>query len=442
MGSFSRTNWQVYNRRPPWDLIGRTVQLAAPILAAYGANYLPGPGDLGNAGMAVGRALKRKWAGAFTQTEKKQKYAKKGQTTYGRYAGAVRKYYRARSRRYRRGKRMVRKTRRAVKLLNKGVSIQREASASVSDDRCIFINSSTACLNDHLQLMVMILFKKVLAHGGQFIDDFQSVRAGYIATGDQFLMVYKPTTNATATATGMTYTVVAGDTTFRQIVTNIATQFVTGIAAATFNNGMIPLEFQWVKSGGEVVRIQIQDCVFHFYSSAVLTIQNRSIAASGDDEMDVNNVPLQGRVFRGVGNRPVFKSRDNTNFECNATTGVVAGGVGTIVNLQEPPDPSEFIGVKQYAPLKIQPGHIKKTYISFKTNIKIGNLMSKFIDILQGASIPLYDLGGHRLIFLERMISKLSTETNGVLVTYQQETKHYCTMHYQSKSTLPIKSVE
>lgn len=407
------------------------------------------------AGAAMGFAArqafnygKRKISEAVDTEVKRRRYMKRGQTSSGVMAGKIKAKFRParyvkRIRRYGRTKVVKRYSRTVPKMNFRGVCIQRETTNSLSDDKCVYLTHSTAVAYEHMNLLVQLWMKKVLIEYGLSIDDFADNRTAYISTGvDQFVLVFKPDSNTAPT--GINYFPALADATYAAMATAFTNLVITGIQSGLKDTSIL-VEFQFVRNG-QIYRINLLDNKLSLFCKATLKMQNRSVAASGDDEMDVNNVPITGKIYRGMGNGACYRGRDNTFFYCNEVSGVSPYSAGTSTSLQEPPDASEFTNVKGYSKLYLNPGGIRTSVLTFKSNIQLLNLWKKLVNFIgngvnTGSTTP-YDLGRFNIISLERVIGKLAAEASpGINVTYEHDLKTWLDMRSVQQSTTPLKIV-
>lgn len=424
-------NYKYARPAPSWGAIAR---YATDTVGKYAYNY-----------------AKRKASEYVTQQFKKPRYSRAGRTTHGVMAGKLRRKMRPARRVVRRkryGRRVVSRSyrRRIPKMNQYGVCIQRETTGTITDDKCIYLTHSTASASDILFLLTQLWMKKVLAVSGFSVDDFIDSRTAYIPNGHSFTFVYKPSSNNAPT--GVTYVVAAIDTSYALMADSMRLAILAAITAGSITEASIPVEFQYVGTGGVIHRINLLDNLVTYYAKATLKMQNRSVAAAGDDEQDVNNVPLNGKMYAGMGNGPILRGRENTFFFANYLSGVSPFSSATLTSIQEPVDASEFTNCSRYNKLYINPGGIKTSVLFFKSNIQLVNLWHKLVSFYATGvtfytSLTKFELGRYHTIALERVIGKLASEaTPGITVTYEHDVKSWIDMKKVQNYTTPLRVVE
>jgi len=156
------------------------------------------------------------------------------------------------------------------------------------------------------------------------------------------------------------------------------------------------------------------------YVKSTLKIQNRSVEVAGDDEDDVDNVPLYGRTYEGNGSG--MDSRNPrvlaaaVDFYSHKSTGMINVIPGSSdMSLREPPLPNNFVGVKDSQKFSLSPGKIKTSIL--ETHIKgtsLHRLMRTLYDPTNSGDVYRNTTyGSYRVMGYEKVIlaeaSKLTT---------------------------------
>lgn len=370
---------------------------------------------------AVGHAIDRVLTHTTTQTEKGYRKRER-QPNSGYLAGKVRPRRNARWIR-RKGRRPRRRA--IVRRLNNGVSVQVEAAGTLTGDKCVYIGQTTALPDELLTLFVMSCMKNVLIEAGISINSWSQSRTGYISNLDVFCFVYKAIPLSTPTSAGANLIIGAGHVTFWDIASALFTLIKTNMGNGTLTDGNMITEFQYI-ANNRVVKVNLQDARFNIFVKSALKIQNRSVAADGDDEMDVNNVPVYGKLYNGTGNGFLQRTVDNIGF-LNGTSvqAPVAIDGSSTTNFAEPPSPVEFTHCKRYSKIYVNPGHIKTNVITFKSSIDVNKFWIKMLHYyIPTSSYEYIDFGKFSMFGLERVIAKLSGEVSpGIKITYEIDCK-------------------
>lgn len=381
---------------------------------------------------------KRRSAPVAQQAQATRQYMR-GQSYYGVLAGKVNARRGARSFR-RRGRRYTKKS---AKRLH-GVSYQTEFASYASGNKCVYIGHTTALPDELLRLLVMSCMKNVLVEFGVTINSWPQSRTGYLSNGDIFQFVYKPDPNATPSPTGCTLTVNAGHVTFWDIASNLFSIVKATMAGGSLGDGLILTEFQFIRSGS-LTKVDLQDAMMSFYVKSSLKIQNRSVAAAGDDEMDVNNVPVYGKLYKGTGNGALQRTVDQIIFINGAATANNTNVDASLYpNFAEPPHPAEFTHVNRYGKVYINPGQIKTNVLHFKSKINVTNLFIKLYRYYwNNGTSDWFNLGIFGMFGLERVIAKLDSESSpGINITYEIDNKCFGQVYpAPQKYTTPMRVV-
>lgn len=394
--------------------------------------------------VAKGRAALNRWVQRKPPAPGSQQKPAATQSVIRRLgpgSGVLRGFIKARWGARRRGRRL----RKIAKRIFKGVSFQTEAANTLTGDKCLFLGHTTACPEEMLLVLVMGCIKNVMIEAGITINSWPQLRAGYLANGDVFQFVYKPTPVVIPTAVGTTYTVIAADLSFYDVALKVAAAVKASFVAGTLSDALVLTEFQYVPVGGKLIKVDIMDSIVNIFVKSAMKVQNRSVVAPGDDEIDVNNVPVYGKLYSGWGNGMIQRTVDQVLFICGASTAnPIATDTSGIPNFAEPPDASEFTHCSRYNKAYFNPGNIKTSILKFKTKINITKLFIKLMHYYGGnASSEWFDLGKFNCYGIERVIAKLAGEPSPAMnLVYELDNKFYCTISPSpQKFTAPMRIV-
>lgn len=171
----------------------------------------------------------------------------------------------------------------------------------------------------------------------------------------------------------------------------------------------------------------LQNGTFTLFSKSTLKIQNRTIAADGDDEEDVNNIPLYGKAFYGKGSGTSGITNDQTvsggpavGFWCDALNGTLAK-VPPEKWYQEIPQASHFRNVITTGKVHLEPGYIKTSVLDGKITVSL-NKMYRILfrpdDSVNTHAKAI--MGRFRFIMLEKMINAVAgTAANSIKIGYE-----------------------
>lgn len=374
-----------------------------------------------NAAVAAGVNTALGYISSGTQTKSKKKSGTKAM--YGGnsvLSGIVRARRRARTYRGRK----LRKYKRQID----GVSYQGEYVARAFGDKCIYVGNSTACADELIYLLVMTCMKAVLKEAGLTISSFSTARLPVIPDAALFYFNYKPNTNTAFTSLNMSYAVLPLDVSYWDIVKKLGDIIIASFKAGTVSDGIILTEFVY-QSGSTVSiqRINLLDSKVNWFVKTSLKLQNRSVAAAGDDEMDVNNVPVYGKLYTGWGNGVISRSQENVVLLNGENLGVpIAYNGSGSTNFAEPPPAYEFTHCRKVAKFYLNPGSIKTGILSYKKTMKLNEMVKVLLNYYDRTTSNLqwYGLGKFQIFGIERVIAKTGGEISPAIdITYEIDWK-------------------
>lgn len=141
--------------------------------------------------------------------------------------------------------------------------------------------------------------------------------------------------------------------------------------------------------------LRLEDCFITFKSDCNLKIQNRTVVSAGDDEVDVNNQPLFGKGYSGMGTGAEWRDVYPGSFVAHQTYGLITGDDGTITALEDVQDPNSFKGVTRTGKMKLEPGEIK-------TSTLVTSMRRSFNDCI----VATYPTGNAITSLIRRKIGK------------------------------------
>lgn len=356
-------------QRPPRPSIAKAVaKRIVSATAPYAVNYLlPGAGNAiryASAAARLANAGMKRWAKKYPPVkEKGERYR-----TRGRYAGKIKTK-----------KKLVNSYRDVY--ASKGVSYTDEINGTVDDPDCVYIVHNAISSFNCVIYAVQSLIRKLFEKGGLVIASVEDILPN-IAFDNS--VNYKINLLGIQTDTGVVSVLSTYNTGTTDTVKSIAATFLTTImtyssghttiiGVGNSNNILELIKFELYNSDFNVTQgfqykcaLDLRDEHVHVKAVSDLKVQNRTLAFGGSsDSTDISNNPLQGRVYD-------FSGTPRTRLNVKLLEDVqVASGVQLIrgaevgVNFKEPPIPKTFWNCKKSAPIRIQPGDIKKTTITY-----------------------------------------------------------------------------
>lgn len=223
--------------------------------------------------------------------------------------------------------------------------------------------------------------------------------------------------------------IVAGTTTWQ----NLANQITTLVYSNANETGFELMEFIWAQTqiattpavpAQMLYRKDLRKARLQYFCKSSLKIQNRTVNVAANDESDdVDNVPVYGKTYSGIGDNFTFK---NDNIAADKTSGVIIR-FGTVSNgLAEPPSMTQMIGVKKIGKAHLDPGQIKTSVENYSTSMS----MQTIIDLMQRDQNVVVSASKNRqgkftCFIFEKMIQAVATTTiNSIKIAYELDQKY------------------
>lgn len=229
---------------------------------------------------------------------------------------------------------------------------------------------------------------------------------------------------------GFTYRKYAGDVdnlvTFNVVPGNtyelVANTMYTSIGSVMTSSDFILVAMLWTPYNNATTdnsRI-VMDCTrmtLEFDCISGFKCQNRTLAVSAtaaDNELvtDVAANPLNGFCYTGYGNAPVIRKTELTAGIVDYTMASAAGAISfdAYLNLpvlirndfRRPPYKKAFQRAMSQKPVKINPGYIRKSYITWHKTVDLNRFLSDVREFI-GIDPCLVSFGKFELLGLERL---------------------------------------
>lgn len=346
------------------------------------------------------------------------------------------------------------KTSKIAKYLSQGSMEYKEVYGDVNDPDAVYLTFSTfdkSMIRDSIQTTI---YKKLLKKAGINMDAYnQEIPASGFNDSAGFVIraVYKSSTGALQTVAHIT----VNNETMNYWIAIDAIKFtawfistVEGTNTSPFTGADWQLERVAIyalvtdTNGGIIntanyclAELNVMQEVLQIESMATIAIQNRTksaVAGTGDSETDrVDSQPLQGKLYEFSGGVP--KERQKGYSKLNAVT--LANGVGLNragqLNIagddlayHEPPPAKHFSNITKCSNQLLQPGTIKKHYISWYARGFLNNLVMKWRAIINTSAVPSNQVaapGKCCMFAFEELLN--SGSTNKITVNYEVDRK-------------------
>jgi len=165
-----------------------------------------------------------------------------------------------------------------------------------------------------------------------------------------------------------------------------------------------------------------------FLTKNSLKIQNRTVEATGDETVDVNNVPLRWTKYCYKGNSLMTRVRQFASAQTSLTTQNYRGFLAQsysqagLSGMAEPPSPATFVGVKTVAKGILEPGSIQTSVINSTFSTRLDFLFRYQGGIGTSTSEQVHRYGNSCMILFDKMINTTNAQNIQLGFECQQDT--------------------
>lgn len=323
---------------------------------------------------------------------------------------------------------------------SRGVNATYEKGGQITALYTAYIGHSTGVRKSIFQNVWRAIIKRLMElHGAIRIVNFQDVFSG--STRYTFAYRYQAGPASTAITT-VTYVISATDT-FDSIAAAIGALFNTTL----YNNPQAVFQdvYFYDNAAPEEIKamIQLKDLVVQLYIKSSLKMQNRSIIGTDDNADQVDNVPLFGKSYYGVGTG--FVTRDSARlggpeFIVDTEYGHFDRSVSTRVAatqyLCEPPEPKQFMGAVKYGKINLNPGGVKTDTLFTSKTLTFNGLVRIFAPQGYSLSQDYFKFGKAGMFCFEKILETENPPTQNIIVAYEHNIKMSVNL-YEKKRSLP-----
>lgn len=316
-----------------------------------------------------------------------------------------------------------------------GVTVCREygsAAALPLLTECAYIGHVT-CTVDHTLLLVANAIVKFWAVKNDLpYTELSQIVVPSGISNQQIDLFGKQEPAAAANVTVSNVSIIAGTTTFLQVVTKMKDDIKTFYSVNPYGV-LTVLKTQLAAAGQMYKQYDLRRAKLVLRMKSSLKIQNRTKSVSGGvEDDDVDNVPIYGKHYSGNGNYIGYtgydgsgrminyimpnKDQSNGHLQFNITTGVLA----------EPPRKKQLINVDKLGKAHLDPGEIKTSVIYHTIRIGLNKLFLKLK--MHATQLPVVPLGNYRVFAFEKMIKTGSDDTSSKVmsIAYELDEKSSC----------------
>lgn len=346
------------------------------------------------------------------------------------------------------GKRLRKKDNVMTQAQKKGYTVTLEQYGTLTDNHAAYIGHGTHNYKEMANVIIGAILRKLFAKAGIDVNSSNGTIGleNYVFNGvqDWYLRVYAkdPTT---ITTTSYTYDILSADS-LETIIYNWNDMYnltynyllkrvlgTTGLAKDEFDLVRIDLGIKLESEYENRVMASLDLLNEHLtlQITSKIKIQNRTKAdGEGIDREDtdrVDNMPLYGNLITFKGGHPKLRKERMTQInQQHVFNAVNQSGLtlrrGSVCDIEEPPNPKEFMNAVKVSKVMLNPGQIREVTISHKYSGKFKNIMQKLQcrhlwddnnDVMHG--IP----GKFQLFTFEEMIRSISV--NDINLVYERQ---------------------
>lgn len=317
-----------------------------------------------------------------------------------------------------------------LKTAMKGVEATIEYGKDVSSsNQVIWIGHASYCEEDLRFSLWRLVVKKLFAKLGQSVRDISDNLSVYNMTaGDIFQVNYQTTDGAVAS---VTYTVVAGSLFDDVVNTFFSNAGLQGESVVLKSIVYVP-SVNTVGTGQDPSpwRLDLEFAYVTVYCKSSMKIQNRTVNAVGGNEDSVDNVPLYGRSYGGIGNGALYAYKANAGMTkqliASKSNGYIEGTAAD--NLKEPWHQMYFQYVTEKGKVHLDPGFIKTSVLSTYRRMSLNQLNRRLSQIAAATKVR-DPFGKFRFFGLERMIDTVAEGAASIAVGVEINNYHCLNMY-------------
>jgi len=291
---------------------------------------------------------------------------------------------------------------------NKGLIMTEEVGISTTSGvtDAIYIGHSTWVRDEIREQFFRVLLKGLLSKMGIPVRSIKDPLP--LKQNDVFTLDWIPEVNGALQNTVVTLGATAADNTLQLIAAALLTVFE---ADADHLTGPMFQRIQY-RNAGDTYRVDINliHAKIKMHIKSALKLQNQTLA-SGADADNVDNIPVYGKSYEGLGNG-AFTNAQVTPlraeyFVATASNGVILQ-VGTVATgMSEQPPPKYFKNVKKFGKAMLEPGEIKTSILSDTNSYSVPYLSQLLYS--NNTTLQYYRRGSFRFFGLEHMIQSTAS---------------------------------
>lgn len=287
----------------------------------------------------------------------------------------------------------------------------------------VYIAHSTAAYWKMAHVAMASLLKRLYIKSGMTINSVQANTAwnGLVGSGTYVELYYQTDPDQAYAAQNFTGV-------FSQTLMATASAIIDWLAAQTAPQfQLISLRLRVFDSVGDVIKIveyPLLSAHLSFNVSSHLKIQNRTTSADDDKTDVVDRHPLYGKIYHSYGNFV----QDRSGVQMQGAGGRIqwcTSEVTGVTDVQPPaltnaatnqiPPPSQFVSVKSYGKVLLDPGQLKTSSLSYVKTMKVNTFFKEIVALPTATAfsktkgVSQCQFGKIAIIGLEKMLHETSS---------------------------------
>lgn len=308
-----------------------------------------------------------------------------------------------------------RATRKRFQIDSAGCSLTREYGGEVTDEHCVILGHATAAYELTKKIFFLGLLKKLSILMGQPFVRCSDVPDYADYTNDRVIVLYRGPASADAEA-AITFNPGAAAYTWE----NIADYFVAQTDGLAPEYILTTIQFT-PGTGGRVkhARLNLRNAKVKYYAKSSFKFQNRTIETAGDDNADVDNVPVNGKQYSGKwnGSRYTGDKAGTTPIIGADTNGLIVVQAAANEDLKEPLIAQHWTNCKAAGKIRLDPGKLRTSLLTTQMTLPVNEFFSRIQSAAAGTTTSEIKLGQHTFYAMEKMICAI----NAVNMTFAYE---------------------
>jgi len=329
------------------------------------------------------------------------------------------------------------------RLVKSGVSLVHEfgdTATSTPAQQLVTLGHSTCALEQMQVALAGLLFKKLIRKAGYDMRSFQElvvVNGGGTASSE-ITITYRPSTTPTSANAVVSWVPGAGV----QMSANAFAVWFCNTARPwvyTALDQFIFVSIQLIQKSGAVGQpafipptlLWLERAKVSYHVKSSMKFQNRSgTNVSGNQEDDVNNVPLYGKSYSGFGTGPTPRQADKTSL---AVTSFLAEQAHGLINpapadvnasgYLEPPNPTLLGRATKWTKVMMNPGLVKTSVLTDKKSISFNAFVKLlFLSWTLNTAVTVKTMtrnGNYRLFMVEKILQAGVADTANLVLAYE-----------------------